>query len=85
MPSRLPQTTDELEPAQKDQDPLQDDLDCSCEDLANAAREFSDCWAAQEATAAAAIAAAVRTCSSFREVCTRRAAHEATCVDARQA
>ena len=60
-------------------------MDCSCEDLANADREFSDCWAAQEATAAAATAAAVRTGSAFREVCTRRAAQEARCVDARKA
>ena len=38
------ETTDELERAQKDQDRLQDELDCSCEDMANVAGEFSDCW-----------------------------------------
>ena len=69
---------DELERAQKDQDRPQDELDCSCEDLATAAREFSNCWAAQEA-------AIEKTSSAFREVCNRRAAHEAICVEARRA
>ena len=32
---------DELERAQKDQDRLQDELDCSCEDMATVAQEFS--------------------------------------------
>ena len=72
------EATDELERAQKDQDRPQDELDCSCEDLATAAREFSNCWAAQEA-------AIEKTSSAFREVCNRRAAHEAICVEARRA
>ena len=38
------EATDELERAEKDQDRLQDELDCSCEDVATAAREFSNCW-----------------------------------------
>ena len=72
------EATDELEGAQMDQDRLQDELDCSCEDLVTAAREFSDCWAAQEA-------AIEMTSSAFRQVCNRRAAHEAICVEARRA
>ena len=32
-----------------EQDRLQVELDCSCEDLATASRESSNCWAAQEA------------------------------------
>ena len=79
------EVADELERAQNDQDRLQDELDCSCEDLAAATREFSNCWAAQEATVAAATAAAIRTSIAFREVCTRRAAHEAICAEARKA
>ena len=39
------EATDELERAQNDQDRLQDELDCSCEDMATAAREFFNCWA----------------------------------------
>ena len=46
------EATDELEPAQTDQDRLQDELDCSREDMATSAREFSNCWAAQEAAIA---------------------------------
>ena len=46
------EVTDELERAQKDPDRLQDELDCSCEAMANAAREFFNCWAAQEAATA---------------------------------
>ena len=72
------EATDELERAPNDQDRLQDELDCSCEDLATAAREFSDCWAAQEAANA-------KLSSAFREVCDGRAAHEAICVEARRA
>ena len=34
------EATDELERAQKDQHRLQDELDCSCEDMATAVREF---------------------------------------------
>ena len=39
-----PEVTDELDRSQKDQDRLQDELDCSCEDMATASREFSNCW-----------------------------------------
>ena len=42
-----PEVTDELE-REKDQDLLQDELDCSCEHTATTARELSNCWAAQE-------------------------------------
>ena len=69
---------DELERARKDRDRLQDELDCSCEDMATAAREFSNCWAAPEA-------ATFKPSSSFRRICTRRAAHEAICAEARKA
>ena len=97
MPSRLPlkkvtseheegvvfyavatEVTDELEQVQKDQDRLQDEMDCSCEDVANAAREFSICWAAQ-------VAAIAKTSSALREICNRRATHEAIWVEARKA
>ena len=44
------EVAEELERTQKDQGRLQDDLDCSCDDLAAATKEFSDCWAAHEAT-----------------------------------
>ena len=72
------EATDELGRAEKDQDRLQDELDCSCEDVANAAREFSNCWAAQEGAIA-------KTSSAFREICKKRATHEAICVEARKA
>ena len=52
---------DELERTWKDQDRAQDDLDSSCEDLAAATREFSNCWVAHEATSA-------KLCSAIREV-----------------
>ena len=42
----------ELELVQKDQGRLQYDLDCACDDLAAATRQFSDCWAAHKATSA---------------------------------
>ena len=74
----LTEATDELERAQKDRDRLQDELDCSCEDMATAAREFSNYWAAQEA-------AISKTSSAFREICSERATHEAICVEARKA
>ena len=41
------EVTGELERAQEDQDRLQDELASSCEDMATAAREFSNCWAAR--------------------------------------
>ena len=43
-----------------------------------ATKEFSDCWAAHEATG-------VQLCNAFRDVCNRRAAHEVICVDAKKA
>ena len=63
--------------AQKEPERLQDELDCSCEDLATASREFSN-RATQEAASA-------KLSSAFREVCHRRAANEAICVEARRA
>ena len=72
------ETAEELERDQKDQGRLQDDLDCSSDDLAAATKDFSDCSAAHEATSA-------KLCNAFREVCNRRATHEAICVEARKA
>ena len=69
---------EEIERCQKDQGRPQDDLDCSCDDLAAATKEFSDCWAAHEATG-------VKLCNAFREVCNRRATHEVIYVDAKKA
>ena len=69
---------EELERTQKDQGRLQDDLDCSCHDLAAATKEFSDCWAAHEATG-------VKLCNVFREVCNRRATREVICIEAKKA
>ena len=40
------EVAEELERTQKDQGRLQDDLDCSCDALAVATKEFSDWWAA---------------------------------------
>ena len=71
-------TAGELERIQKDQGRLQDDFDCSNDDLAAATREFSDCWTTHEATGA-------KLSNAFREVCNRRATHEAICVEARKA
>ena len=71
------EVADELDRAQKDQDRLQDELDCSCDDLATASREFSNCWATHEAATA-------KLSSAFREVNNCRAAHEAICVEARK-
>ena len=68
------EVAEELERTQKDLGRLQDDLDCSCDDLAAATKEFSDCWAAHEATG-------VKLCNAFREVCNRRATHEVICVE----
>ena len=78
LSATVTEATDELGRAQKDQDRLQDELDCSCEDVATAVREFSNCWAAQEAAIA-------KTSIAFREICKKRATHEAICVEARKA
>ena len=72
------EVAEELERAQKDQGRLQDDLDCSSDALTAATKEFSDCWAAHEATGG-------KLCNAFREVCNRCAAHEDFCVDAKKA
>ena len=72
------EVAEELERTQKDQGRLQDDLDCSCDDLAAATKEFSDCWATHEATG-------VKLCNAFRDVCNRRATHEVICVEAKKA
>ena len=48
-----------------------------CDDLAAATKDFSDCWAAHEATSA-------KLCNAFREVCNRRATHEAICFEAKR-
>ena len=57
------EVAEELDRAQKDQDRLQDELECSCEDLATASKEFSNCWAAHKAASA-------KLSSAFREVST---------------
>ena len=62
----------ELGRAQKDQARLQDELECTCEDLATASKEFSNCWATHEAASA-------KLSRAFREVSDRRATHEAIC------
>ena len=72
------EVAEELERTQKDQGRLQDDLDCSCDALAAATKDFLDWWAAHEATG-------VKPCNAFRKVSNRRAAHEALCVDAKKA
>ena len=72
------ETTDELERAQKDQDHLQDEVDRSCEELAHASRDFSDCWTTHEAVSA-------KQCGALMEVSTERATHETICVEARKA
>ena len=69
------EVAEELERTQKDQGRLQDDLDCSCDDLGAATKEFSDCWAAHEVTG-------VQLRNAFREVCNRRATHEVMCIEA---
>ena len=66
------EVAEELGRTQKDQGRLQDDLDCSCDALAAATKEFSDCWATHKATG-------VKLCSD------RRATHEVICVDAKKA
>ena len=78
MHAAAAETAGELERVHMDQGRLQDDQDCSCDDLAAATREFSDCSAAHEATSA-------KLCNACREVCNRRATHEAICVEARKA
>ena len=72
------EVAEELDRAQKDQDRLQDELECSCEDLATACKEFSNCWATHEAASA-------KLSSAFREVSNRRATHEAICAEVRRA
>ena len=72
------ETADELERAQKEQDHLRDEVDRSCEELALASRDFSECWTAHETMSA-------KLCSAFREVNSKRATHETTCVEARKA
>ena len=71
------EVAEELERAQKDQVRPQDHLHCSSDAFSAAKKEFSDCWAAHEATG-------VKLCNAFREVCNRRAAHEVICVDAKK-
>ena len=70
--------TDELERAQKDRDHLQDEVDRSCEELAHASRDFSDCWTKKETGSA-------KQCGALMEVSTKRATHETICVEARKA
>ena len=69
---------EELERTLKEQGRLQDDLDDSSDALSAATKDFTDCWAAHEATG-------VKLCNAFREVSNRRAAHEELCVDAKKA
>ena len=46
------EVAEELDWSQKDQERSQDELDCSCEDLATASKVFSNCWATHEAASA---------------------------------
>ena len=72
------EVAEELERTLKEQGRLQDDPDNSSDALTAATKDFSDCWAAHEATG-------VKLCNAFREVSNRRAAHEELCVDAKKA
>ena len=72
------EVAEELERTLKEQGRLQDDLDNSSDALTAATKDFTDCWAAHEATG-------VQLCNAFREVSNRRAAHEELCVDAKKA
>ena len=72
------EVAEELKRIQRDQGRLQDDLDCSCDGLAVATKDVSDCRAAHEARG-------VKLCNAFREVCNRRATHEVICVEAKKA
>ena len=58
-----------LDQAQKDQDRLQDELECSCEDLATASKEFSNCWATHEAASAKLSSAFQAMCAEVRRAC----------------
>ena len=69
------EVAEELERTQQDQVRPQDDLDCSCDDLAAATKEFSDCLAAHGATG-------VKLCNAHMEVCKLRATREVICVEA---
>ena len=72
------EVAEELERTVKEQSRLQDDLDSSSDALTAATKDFTDCWAAHEATG-------VKLCSAFREVSNRRAARDELCVDAKKA
>ena len=72
------EVVEELDRAEKDQDRLQDELECTCEDLAIVSKEFSNCWATHEAASA-------QLSSAFKEVSNRRATHEAICAVVRRA
>ena len=72
------EVAEELDRAQKDQDRLQDELECACEDLATASREFSNCRATVDAASA-------KLSSAFREDRNRWATHEAICAEGRKA
>ena len=72
------EVAEELERTLKQQSRLQDDLDSSSDALTAATKDFTDCWAAHEATGE-------RLCDAFREVRNRRAAHDELCVDAKKA
>ena len=72
------EVAEELDGAWKDQDRPLDELECSCEDLATASQEFSNCWATHEAASA-------KLSSAFRKVSCRRPTHEAICAEARRA
>ena len=72
------EVAEELGRSLKEQSRLQDDLDSSSDALTAATKDFTDCWAAHEATG-------VGLCNAFREVTNRRAAHDELCVDAKKA
>ena len=69
---------EELECTLKEQSRLQDDLDSSSDALTAATKDFTDCWAAHEATG-------VQPCHAFGEVSNRRAVHDELSVAAKQA
>ena len=72
------EVVEELDRFEKDQDRLQDEMECTCEDLAIVSKEFSNCRATHEAASA-------QLSSAFKEVSNRRATHEAICAVVRTA
>ena len=65
------ETMEELDKAQKEQDPLQDELEATRGSMDIASREFTNCWAHLD--------------TAFREISNCRALHDVTCADLNRA